>query len=51
VGGPSSTEGPSGKSSVGIYDANYRIYGISPKAVKAGKKEAIANAPRLHGDR
>ncbi|MEN6298007.1 MAG: ABC transporter substrate-binding protein [Rectinema sp.] len=35
-------KGPSGKSSVGIYDANYRIYGISPKAVKAGKKEAIA---------
>ncbi len=35
-------KGPSGKSSVGVYDMNYRIYAVSTKAAKAGKKEAIA---------
>ncbi|HOE76240.1 MAG TPA: extracellular solute-binding protein, partial [Rectinema sp.] len=35
-------KGPKGKSSVGIYDTNYRIYAVSTKAAKAGKKEAIA---------
>ena len=35
-------KGPKGLSSTGIYDANYRIYAVSPKAIKAGKKEAIA---------
>jgi putative aldouronate transport system substrate-binding protein len=35
-------KGPKGLSATGIYDANYRIYAVSPKAIKAGKKEAIA---------
>ncbi|HOR92024.1 MAG: extracellular solute-binding protein [Spirochaetota bacterium] len=35
-------KGPKGKSSVGIYDTNFRIYAVSAKAAKAGKKEAIA---------
>lgn len=35
--------GPKGDASIGAYDQNYRIYAISAKAVKDGKKEAIAN--------
>jgi len=35
-------KGPKGLSATGIYDSNYRIYAVSPKAIKAGKKEAIA---------
>ena len=35
-------KGPKGLSATGIFDANYRIYAVSPKAIKAGKKEAIA---------
>jgi putative aldouronate transport system substrate-binding protein len=34
--------GPAGKSSVGVYDAGYRIYAVSAKAEKNGKKPAIA---------
>ncbi len=35
-------KGPKGLSATGIMDANYRIYAVSAKAAKAGKKEAIA---------
>jgi len=35
-------KGPNGKNATGIVDANYRIYAVSAKAAKAGKKEAIA---------
>jgi len=35
-------KGPKGLSATGVMDANYRIYAVSPKAIKAGKKEAIA---------
>ena len=34
--------GPNGKASIGAYDQNFRIYAISAKAEKAGKKDAIA---------
>lgn len=34
--------GPDGKASIGAYDMNFRIYAVSAKAEKAGKKEAIA---------
>jgi len=36
-------KGPTGKSSVGIYDTNYRIYAVSTKAAKAGKKKPSLN--------
>ncbi len=35
--------GPEGKASIGAYDANFRIYAVSTKAVKAGKIDAICN--------
>ncbi|WP_320129141.1 extracellular solute-binding protein [uncultured Sphaerochaeta sp.] len=35
-------KGPTGKSSIGPYTANFRIYSISAKAVKEGKKDKIA---------
>jgi putative aldouronate transport system substrate-binding protein len=35
-------KGPKGLSATGIVDANYRIYAVSARAAKAGKKEAIA---------
>ncbi len=34
--------GPNGDASIGAYDQNYRIYAVSAKAAKDGKKEAIA---------
>jgi len=35
-------KGSKGKSATGVSDANYRIYAVSTRAQKAGKKEAIA---------
>ena len=35
-------KGPTGKSSVGPYTVNYRIYAVSAKAAKEGKADAIA---------
>ena len=34
--------GPSGDSAVGVYSAAYRIFAVSEKAAKEGKKDAIA---------
>ncbi|MGE4583142.1 MAG: extracellular solute-binding protein [Sphaerochaeta sp.] len=35
-------KGPTGKASIGPYTANFRIYAISAKAAKEGKKDKIA---------
>ncbi len=35
-------KGPEGKASIGAYDQNFRIYAVSAKAEKNGKKEKIA---------
>jgi putative aldouronate transport system substrate-binding protein len=35
-------KGPAGKQSAGVYTQSYRIYGVSTKAIQAGKGPAIA---------